>query len=90
MMTATIRPIQFSALNALDPRDEEEEHREDDDRDADIQQIRHFGLLGKPVLPGHGGLAVPESMETPVFPCASRPDGTYTAARGFLTNLMHH
>jgi hypothetical protein len=30
-----IRPIQFSALKALDPLQDEEEHAEDDDRQDD-------------------------------------------------------
>jgi hypothetical protein len=41
MMTAAIRPIQFSALNALDPLDEEEEQDEDDDRREDHPKIVH-------------------------------------------------
>jgi hypothetical protein len=67
-MTATIRPIQFSALNALDPLHEEEERRENDDRDAYIQQIRHFGLLGEASVTRRGGLAALESIETLVSP----------------------
>jgi hypothetical protein len=36
-----IKPIQFSALKALDPLQDEEEHGEDDDRQPDIEQVRH-------------------------------------------------
>jgi hypothetical protein len=36
-----IRPIQFSALNALDPLQDEEEHGEDDDRQRDVKHVRH-------------------------------------------------
>jgi hypothetical protein len=38
---AAIRPTQFSALKVLDPLDDEEEHGENDDRDADDQQVIH-------------------------------------------------
>jgi hypothetical protein len=34
-MTAAMRPTQFSALKVLDSSDDEEKHREDDDRDRD-------------------------------------------------------
>jgi len=44
---ATIRPIQFSALKVLNPLDDEDEHGEDDDRQADVEQIRHHKLLWK-------------------------------------------
>jgi hypothetical protein len=44
--TPTIRPIQFSALKALDPLDEKEERGEDDDRQPDVQEIEHRALLG--------------------------------------------
>jgi hypothetical protein len=40
-MIAAIRPIQFSALKVLDPLDDEEEHGEDHDRQAGVEQIRH-------------------------------------------------
>jgi hypothetical protein len=40
-MTAAIRPTQFSALNALDPLDEEDEQGEDDDRYEDRPKIVH-------------------------------------------------
>jgi hypothetical protein len=36
-----IRPIQFSALKALDPLQDEEEHGEDDDGQDDVKQVRH-------------------------------------------------
>jgi len=36
-----IRPIQFSALNALDPLQDEEEHGEDDERQSDVKHVRH-------------------------------------------------
>jgi hypothetical protein len=36
-----IRPIQFSALKALDPLQDEEEHGEDDDRQRDVKHVRH-------------------------------------------------
>jgi len=36
-----IRPIQFSALKALDPLHDEKEHGEDDKRQADIEQVPH-------------------------------------------------
>jgi hypothetical protein len=39
--TPKIKPIQFSALKALDPLDDEDEHGEDDDRQADVQQVVH-------------------------------------------------
>jgi hypothetical protein len=32
-----IRPIQFSALKALDPLQDEKEHGEDDERQADVE-----------------------------------------------------
>jgi hypothetical protein len=35
-----IRPIQFSALKALDPLQDEEEHGEDDDCQDDIEPVR--------------------------------------------------
>jgi hypothetical protein len=35
-----IRPIQFSALNALDPSQDEEEHGEDDERQRDVKHVR--------------------------------------------------
>jgi hypothetical protein len=41
MMMAAIRPTQFSALNSLDPLDEEEEQGEDDHRDEDGPKIVH-------------------------------------------------
>ena len=37
----TIRPIRFSALKALNPLQDEEEHGEDDDRQPYVQQVRH-------------------------------------------------
>jgi hypothetical protein len=40
----TIRPIRFSALKALDPLQDEEEHGEHDDREADIEQVGHGAL----------------------------------------------
>jgi hypothetical protein len=36
-----IKPIQFSALNVLDPLQDEEEDGEDDDRQRDINHVRH-------------------------------------------------
>jgi hypothetical protein len=36
-----IRPIQFSALKPLDPLEDEEEHGEDDERQADVEQVPH-------------------------------------------------
>jgi hypothetical protein len=36
-----IKPIQFSALKALDPLQDEEEHGEYDDRQRDVKQVRH-------------------------------------------------
>jgi hypothetical protein len=42
----TIRPIQFSALKALDPLDEEEERGEYDDRQPDVDEVEHGALLG--------------------------------------------
>jgi hypothetical protein len=38
---AAIKPTQFSALNALDPLDDEEEQSEDDHRDKDGPKIVH-------------------------------------------------
>jgi hypothetical protein len=35
-----ISPIQFSALKALDPLQDEEEHGEDDERQRDIKHVR--------------------------------------------------
>src|ERR1700685_4467014 len=77
---ATIRPIQFSALKVLNPLDDEDEHGEDDDRQADVKQIRHHKLLWKGMCYGpiknlvRGGL--------------SRPDDSYAAERWFLTDPM--
>ena len=42
----TIRPIQFSALKALNPLHEEEERGENDDRQPDIDEVEHGALLG--------------------------------------------
>jgi hypothetical protein len=42
----TMRPIQFSALKALDPLDEEEERGEYDDRQPDVDEVEHGALLG--------------------------------------------
>jgi hypothetical protein len=42
----TIRPIQFSALKALDPLDEEEERGEYDDGQPDVDEVEHGALLG--------------------------------------------
>jgi len=36
-----IRPIQFSALKALNPLHDEDEHGEDDDRQADVKKVLH-------------------------------------------------
>jgi hypothetical protein len=36
-----IRPSQLSALKVLDPLDQEDEQRENDDREAHVQQIVH-------------------------------------------------
>jgi hypothetical protein len=41
MMTAAIKPTQFSALNVLNPLDEEEEQGEDHHRDEDGPKIVH-------------------------------------------------
>ena len=41
-----IRPIQFSALKALDPLDEQEERGEHDDRQPDVYEVEHGALLG--------------------------------------------
>jgi hypothetical protein len=41
MMTAAIRPIQFSALNVLDRLDEEEEQDEENHRREDGPKIVH-------------------------------------------------
>jgi hypothetical protein len=49
-MIAAIRPIQFSALKVLDPLDDEEEHGEDDDRQADVEQIRHHNSCARNAL----------------------------------------
>jgi hypothetical protein len=38
---AAIKPTQFSALNALDPLDDEEEQSEHDHRDEDGPKIVH-------------------------------------------------
>ena len=40
-MTAAISPTQFSALNPLDPLDEEKEQGEDDDRHGHVQNVIH-------------------------------------------------
>ena len=39
-----MRPSQLSALKVLDPLDQEDEHRENDDRQTDVQQIVHHEL----------------------------------------------
>jgi hypothetical protein len=57
---ATISPIQFSALKVLNPLDDEDEHGEDDDRQADVEEIRHHSSCRRNVLrthqnPGHRG-----------------------------------
>jgi hypothetical protein len=43
--TPKIRPMRFSALKALDPLQDEEEHGEHDDREADVKQVGHGALL---------------------------------------------
>jgi hypothetical protein len=43
-------PIQFSALKVLDPLDDEDEHGEDDDRQADVEEIRHHSSCRRNVL----------------------------------------
>jgi hypothetical protein len=40
-----IRPTRFSALKALDPLQDEEEHGEHDDGQPDIEQVGHRALL---------------------------------------------
>ena len=47
----TIRPSQLSALKVLDPLDQEDEQRENDDRQTDVQQIVHRELLGVSCVP---------------------------------------
>jgi len=37
----------FSALNALDPLDQQEERGKDDDRQADVDHVGHGALLGQ-------------------------------------------
>jgi hypothetical protein len=44
--TPAIRPSQLSALKVLNPLDQEDEQRENDDRQTDVQQIVHRELLG--------------------------------------------
>ena len=41
-----MRPIQFSALKALDPLDEEEERGEHHDGQPDVDEVEHGALLG--------------------------------------------
>jgi hypothetical protein len=48
--TPIMRPIRFSALKALDPLQDEEEHGEYHERQTDVEQVLHGALLGvKPV-----------------------------------------
>ena len=79
-MIATIRPIQFSALKVLNPLDNEDEHGEDDDRQADVKQIRHHKLLWKGMCYG--------PIKNLVSGGLSRPDDSYAAERWFLTDPM--
>ena len=43
-----MRPIQFSALKAFDPLDQEPEGGEYHDRQPDIDEVEHGALLGSP------------------------------------------
>jgi hypothetical protein len=43
--TPKIRPMRFSALKALDPLQDEEEHGEHHDGQADIDHVGHGALL---------------------------------------------
>jgi hypothetical protein len=66
-----MRPIQFSALKVLNPLDDEDEHGEDDDRQADVKQIRHHKLLWK-------GMCT-DLIKALVSGGVSRPDDSYAA-----------
>lgn len=66
MITAATRPIQFSAFNALDPPDQEEEHSKNRGRDRDVQQI-HPGTPVRPVTPPRRAAAAAPGA-TPVGP----------------------
>jgi hypothetical protein len=44
MMTAAMRPTQFSALKMLGPLDDEEEHGEHHEGEADVEQVVHGSM----------------------------------------------
>src|SRR5215469_410342 len=75
----TIRPIQLSALKALDPLHQEDEQREDQNCQADVEQIGHRTLLRCFACP---------TIETPRRSGNRVPHGTHAAAARFLTNPM--
>src|ERR1700733_1275512 len=75
-----MRPSQFSALKVLNPLHDQEEHGEDDDRQADVQHVEH----GNP--PGHTGNDVP--VEPPLTWKDVVPYAIHAARGAVLTRPM--
>src|SRR5262249_12362319 len=87
--TPPIRPIQFSALKALDPLDEQPQHRKGDNGQADIEKVLHGSLLGLPD-PGRCALDSGVTMQSYLggIPVSSGPCGTHAGGRETLTEPM--
>src|SRR5215472_17197581 len=80
-----IRPIQFSALKALDPLHQQPQRGEDDDRQADIQQVGH-GPSSDCHTPD-ATLLTRMTMQSYLgkMPFSMGPCGIYTGRPGSLT-----
>src|SRR5580704_3522984 len=79
-MMPAIRPIRFSALKALHSLHQEEERGEDDDRQADVEHVQHWGpprrhVVRRPVEPG-------------LTCCEDAPCTFHAAGAGVLTGSM--
>src|SRR5260370_10814052 len=75
-----MRPSQLSALKVLDPPDDQGEHREDDDSERYVQQIRHGAT---PWWLRLSDLAKPQFRALSSGPCSP-----YAGSGEFLTMPM--
>src|SRR5713101_8189789 len=81
-----IRPIRFSALNALNPLHQEKERGEYHDRQADVDHVGHGVLPCVACLRGHGTSGIGRKCSPMRDPCRGVmiPNRTHAAAAGAL------